>query len=385
MSGRVPEDLRTDDLKMLGLLSDEVAASDAVKQALVRDLRFEHLSPGEAKDAVWRFVCESHLRRRRLVAGFVERYEREPTDHTCFFPIEWLTVEHEVELPGGLRLLSADSVEVPGTGVLPDPRPTMGSVLAVPCAGTSHERMRDRARELADHVLRVLRVALREDHFVHDRQLRFRLGETAWFEDGTTFWSSRDDLGWDLALREDLIELARSQEIAQLPAEPASEVEERANLALVWFERAQLETEQTTQLLFLFFALETLLGDRSAGEKATPLALRRATLEMVTGDGSFSHPARAYLLYDKVRSDAVHGEEAPLVSDDDLIAFAWSVRRGINQFLRYARAEGFTRRSRVTDALDQHERCRELIDWLLEQDPDRWKNLRRREEPRECI
>jgi hypothetical protein len=243
--------------------------------------------------------------------------------------------------------------------------------------------MRDRARKLADHALRVLRVALREHHFVHDRQLRFRLGETAWFDDGTTFWSSRDDLGWDLPLSEDLIEFAMSQEIAQLRAEPASDVEERANLALGWFERAQLESEQTTQLLFLFFALEALVGDRSSGEKATPLALRRATLEMVTGDGSFSHPASAFLLYDKVRSDAVHGEEAPLVSDDDLIAFAWSVRRGINQFLKYARAEGFTRRSQVTDALDQHERCQELVDWLLTQDPSTWKKLRRREEPHE--
>jgi hypothetical protein len=155
-------------------------------------------------------------------------------------------------------------------------------------------------------------------------------------------------------------------------------VEGRANLALRWFERAQLETDAMTQLLYLFYALEALLGDRSGGEKATVLAVRRATLEMVTGDGSFSHPARAYLLYDKVRSAAVHGEEPPAIAEDDLIAFAWNVRRAINQFLQYARANQFMQRKQVTSALDGHEKRKELADWLLEQDPVLWTKLPRR-------
>src|ERR1700733_11614091 len=149
MSGRVPEDLRTEDFEMLGLLADEVAAYEELQAALARDLRFEHLSADAAQDATWRFICESSLRHKRLVARFVERYAHEPEDHMCFFPIEWITVEREVELPSGLRLLPAKSVEVPEMGLLPDPRPTMGSVLSVLCTGTSHERMRDRARLLA--------------------------------------------------------------------------------------------------------------------------------------------------------------------------------------------------------------------------------------------
>jgi hypothetical protein len=42
---------------------------------------------------------------------------------------------------------------------------------------------------------------------------------------------------------------------------------------------------------------------------------------------------------------------------------------GISEFLHHASDEGFTRRNEVTDALDQHERRRELIGWLIDQDP----------------
>ena len=64
------------------------------------------------------------------------------------------------------------------------------------------------------------------------------------------------------------------------------------------------------ELLYLFFALEAMLGDKSEGLKAPALAVRRAIRGLVTRDG-FIHPARTYLLYDEVRSAAVHGEEPP--------------------------------------------------------------------------
>src|SRR4051794_22172719 len=49
----------------------------------------------------------------------------------------------------------------------------VGSVMAVPVDGTHLGRMAVRAGTVADHDLRVVRVALREHRSVADRQLRF--------------------------------------------------------------------------------------------------------------------------------------------------------------------------------------------------------------------
>jgi hypothetical protein len=79
----------------------------------------------------------------------------------------------------------------------------------------------------------------------------------------------------------------------------------------------------------------------------------------------------------------VHGEPPPLISDEDVNAFAWNVRRAVNQFLQYAHAHACAKRNEITRGLDTHERCQELRDWLLEQDPVLWKNLRKTAKPSE--
>lgn len=81
-------------------------------------------------------------------------------------------------------------------------------------------------------------------------------------------------------------------------------------------EQAWLATDPLNRLLYLFFALECLLGDTSADEKAGLIALRRAVLSTAMGKG-FVHPSTTYWLYDKVRSAAVRGSEPLEVSDGD--------------------------------------------------------------------
>jgi hypothetical protein len=103
---------------------------------------------------------------------------------------------------------------------------------------------------------------------------------------------------------------------------------------LGWFERSQLATDSLIELLYLFVALEAILGDTSEGLKAPALAIWRAMLGLAAS-GSFAHPARVYVLYDAVRSAAVHGEQPPEVSPEDVNRFAGDVRRAINEFLGY--------------------------------------------------
>jgi hypothetical protein len=207
--------------------------------------------------------------------------------------------------------------------------PPVGCVAAVRVSGTSYVRMAEHARAAAEHGLRVLRIALRESRGIHDRQLRFVIGEAYTFDDRLSGWAQRPGIAYELALGPSLTDLVGAQPVAALPLVPRDKLERKADLAMRWMERVWLAAEPLIRLLYLFFALEFLLGDTGESQKAGLVALRRAMLGEAVGRG-FVHPSRTYWLYEKVRSAAVHGSEPPEVSGDDVDRFAWDVREALD-------------------------------------------------------
>jgi hypothetical protein len=127
-------------------------------------------------------------------------------------------------------------------------------------------------------------------------------------------------------------------------------------------------------MLFLFFALESLLGDKSEGLKAAGLAFRRAMLSIATTE-RFAHPDRMLLLYDRVRSAAVHGEQVPEVTWDLVSRLAWDIRLAMNEYLDYAEAEGHRKRSQVRKALMEHAEAKRLAEWLRERGGPEWRDF----------
>jgi hypothetical protein len=240
----------------------------------------------------------------------------------------------------------------------------MASVVAVGCCGTSYERMMLRARDHAEHALRVLRVGLPERRGINEAQLRFRLGIGYWFSDTASGWQRRSEDGFPFTLNRNTLEKAIAPAIATLPPIGSNDIERSANRALGWFERAQLAVDPLIEILFLFFALEAILGNKSEGEKARGLAIRRAILGHKT-TGSFSHPYRVYSLYDEVRSTAVHGGDVPEIPKDELRVFAGDVRAALSEYLDFARAKGYARRGPLLADLDDDPHGGEIEDRFL--------------------
>lgn len=73
-----------------------------------------------------------------------------------------------------------------------------------------------------------------------------------------------------------------------------------------------MRTQARSLLLFQFFALEAILGDKAEGLRALGPAFRRTTLGHLVS-GHWTGPENIYYQYDKVRSAAVHGSEPPEV------------------------------------------------------------------------
>lgn len=308
MTKRLPSQLATDETPGLALLGDEVAAMATTQAALLDDLRFEHMR--NVEDAVWEFVAECWLdRRNNHVPMFIAQHEIKPFDDVCYVPVEFLTVPSETEV-FGIRLLPVDDERIPTVaGDWFGREKPIGSFAAVDVQGTDYRRMAERARRVASHALRVLRIALREHRSIANPQLRFRLGRAHAFAGRFTGWQEREDVAYDLTFAGDLPAVAGSQPVSTMPAEPSTDVGRKADLALRWLERAWFANEPLIGFLYLFFALEALLGDKREGLKAHGLAFRQAMLgHLVTG--MFSHPNETWFLYDQVRSGAVHGEDA---------------------------------------------------------------------------
>jgi hypothetical protein len=345
-------------------LFDEGAwAFEEARHRLAGDLRFEHMDEKAITAALETFAATAAVNRGEShIRAFVEEHAHEIFDLTCSFTVEDLELDRRRELFGA-TFIPAGEVEIPPLfGYNAGP---VDSVIAVPARGTSSLGMMERAKEAAEHALRLLRAGLREHRSISSDQLRFRLGNHHWF---TVVGEERP--GWKRRagepikfgpLNDELIELATSPAIATLPEHGSNDVEERANRALVWWERSFLSTDPIEKVVFLFSALESILGDRDGGLKAHNLTMRRAALSESLKEG-FAVPKRGLELYEDFRSKAIHGEQPHPITPREAEAFEWDIRKAISEYLRYARANDLTKRKQVRASLQA--KRREIEDFL---------------------
>jgi len=333
-----------------------------LEYVLARDPRFEHLRDKVRETAVaFLFECSAN-RSRDNVPAFVSTYGKVPMRRLCYLTVEYLTVAAEVTFLGQRFIPVSDERVPPALGrfIL---QPPVGCVVEVAIEGTDLGRMAARARANVEHSLRLLRIALHENLNLHDRQLRFTVADGYSFGGHIAGWQSAPAAAYDLGLSIGLVGLAEIQPVARLPLEPESDVDRQADLATRWIERAMFASEPLISLLFLFFALEALLGRKSAAEKGHELSLRQMVLSHII-DGRFEHPSETYLLYDKVRSAAVHGENHPSIDEGLVSEFAWLVRRTLSQYLAFADLNGLQRRGGLLARLDQAPNFALCVEWL---------------------
>lgn len=370
----VPAEFATPEITTIILDGAGIAAMEDAKAALVADQRFEYLVDGKPEELLWQFILRCVKDRGAdHVPAFLREHGREIQQVTCYFPIANLGVgvEHQVL---ETRLLPPSAEQVPPQHDFFQLDESVGGVIAVPTSGTKNKLMAARARTIAEHVLGLLRVALKTTQpSILDGQLRFKIAEPWAFSNGSSgFWRS-PDRPFRIEMVKDLETLGQEKVLLSLPIVPRNKLERQVIVAVQWINRALLTSEPMVSLLYYFFALEALLGERSEGLKAPLVARRRAMLATAMGEG-FRHPHDTYFLYEEVRSAAVHGGTAAYVDDEAIQSFGFDVRRALHQFLAYAQQEGFTRQSALVAALDAHPQNAELVDWLRTNGGPLWTN-----------
>ena len=242
----------------------------AAEDAIAADERFEYLAPAE--DLIREFAADCAADRQAdHVRAFMERHGRDVSKRVCYFGVEFLRVSQAAEV-AGIRLLPLDDPEIPDTNPLFKADQSIASFAAVPVTGTDDVQMAARARKLAEHALRVLRVALRQSsHGLNPQQLRFRLGTSHAFAEGACGWQMHDGVAYPLDLLSDLTPILAAAVAGLPPTAPKKSINEKALLAVEWLDRAVFTSDALVATLFRFFALEALLGDASDRLKSGPL------------------------------------------------------------------------------------------------------------------
>jgi len=353
-------------------LGQEAALQEAIK-VVGNDLRFEHLDR-EVEPALWHFAClclseppESAL------SHLMNQHAKEPLSVTCLFPVLYLRVHEEARI-FDVRLIPDGHPEAPESLPTPPGDAARGGFVAVPAEGTSPSRMAARARTQAERALRLLRVALFAHRSIYSWQLRFHLGESYAFSGGGHGWKRREDSAVELGFGHELLAFAKSQPVSESFPADTTRIARDLETAIEWMDAAAFTAIPLHSLLFYFFALEALLGDKSEGLKAERLALREAMLGHLE-TGGFRHPSETFWLYDEVRSVAVHGGDAPDLDWRAVRSFGFWVRKAFDNFLNFAQKNGFTRRSQLLSALDEHPDNKDLFAWLAAQERPEWSRF----------
>jgi hypothetical protein len=358
---RVPADLTLD--KGLTLQYDR-ETEQLLRQAgaAVRDdLRLEHIGDS-IDDEVWRFACLSYLGRSEdQVSAFLAKFDQEPFAEPTLFPVHGLSVDQPFDF-AGVTFLPLTPDLVPACSDL-DEDPACRSLIQIEAVGTKKDAMVDRARLKARHALRVLRVALRRHFGMGSFELRFRLGYRATVGQTYSEWSLPSSLGFALDLETGSLETVAADALTAIMHYTRHDIEKRVVLALKWLERARFEDDLTVACLYLFFALEALLGNRGAEEKGSHLCFYRVVLGEVSGYG-FRHPFETYLLYADVRSKAVHGSEAAPVSEDAVRRLEADVYAALYELVDFTRANNMAHHFKFLEALRTHEKAPKVVTWL---------------------
>jgi hypothetical protein len=370
---RVPEDLATDEFRWVTLSCAEAEMFDKAMRQVMSDETLEHLGT-RTESVLWGLVCQSLVDKTTdHVLQFLNHHARKPESRTVYFTVPYLKLPQPMVVVG-VRFLPCDATGVPDSELL-NGEDHVRLVACATATGTAPDLLVKRARATANHAVRLLALGLlTADSGLQDRQRRFRLGERYSLEPGGFGWQALPDTPWEGNFPPDVLAALDGQPLMELPERPSNKLQKRVLISVEWLDRARFTDDPLVRLLYQFFALEALLGDRQAKEKGRLLAFRRTMLDHAVG-GQYNDPNLTYYLYDDVRSAAVHGGDPPEPDTWRSAKFDRELHNVINQLLRYAKSIGATKPSEVLQALDEHPDRDEMLAWLTSKNPKLWNGF----------
>ncbi|HWS86436.1 MAG TPA: hypothetical protein VN282_05715 [Pyrinomonadaceae bacterium] len=390
LSGRVPDDLLTQEMKDAGhnsllLTGEDVPRYYETIDLLRRQPELEYLKDKELKDLLWRLECEVLVHKEEYkrdlsklgakLEEFAAALVRPLTDFEVLIPLQNFKVGgHEIALGDcTLRHFSREDLLEWGFGRHESWERSLRdfadrTAVVITERGNNTNLVAERARRRADLRLHTLRVALAQRDFTPDAQLRFRLSPHTVMRDAgeprirscqhvspgpwTFEYVDAHDRGY--------VEYAAG--VLGRSAGFPKEFRERVERALYWLGRAVEGEELDQRVALLCTAMESLLSDRSEVRKGERIAYRMVLLESLRGN-SFVHPAQLLWIY-TLRSSVVHGSGVEIVTKAEYRTMVHAARRTLKNYVDFVGDNNFRRYSDLIRHIETSGEAGQLSEWL---------------------
>lgn len=386
----IPDDMMTKELKSKPIFGFRLTQDETVKfRELLHTLRpvleFEYLSDKELRAALIRLSCKICLDRQSFLAkrhieteadGFLKGLVQPIRSVRVVFGLNSLETEKAIECEYGKitklheslfdENMDEDLKAVYGERL----RARIGkTVVLVEESGNNYQRIHDRARESALHVLRIVRVGLSNISFMHEQQLLFDLDGYAFLLDADSnellygMWQRPRD-PWRLQFNEPLA--LPAQEYVDLLREArdiGGSAYETTKRALIWMSDAIQQSEYDHKVISLCTALETILTFESDGLKGQAIAFRQIMLGFSLNENYF-HPDEILRVYE-LRSALVHGSELRISTTSDWTVLHYICRKTLELYIKLSAKLKTDDHVRIVNSLhtsELTEKCKDLLE-----------------------
>jgi hypothetical protein len=369
---RVPNDLRQHfNGSHIAVSRPVLTQMNEVFLTIREDLRFEQLSDSQLKDSIrWLVSAKLAAHKGDLAVEFIAKFGGRLKERVVWFSIVHLAVENSFVVNDVTISPIGESIR----SKIPDEDwdSRTRSTATVSATGVDEGKMIVRARQSIREALSILRTELPFLLIMAaDEQLRFDTGLSCGFvDDSRPFVWNQLASNIDLTLREDLIDRFDEDRLSLKSVGPG--IRKKLRISYGWLDRARATDDMPVRALFLFFALEAILGDKSAGRKSLRLAFIEALLSHVE-EGSFRSPNKLHFMYDKLRSDAVHGTSNFDVDEAQVRELNDRVYVAVKHSISIVRREGIDSIKSLPYWFINHPETPDLLAWLREYSPDEWE------------
>jgi hypothetical protein len=335
---------------------------------LRRDARYSDIDDLDDLVAGFCDACERDRTTDRVLSLILDLEQRaeDVRSHVLLLAVSGLTVAAPVVL-GDVDFIAADAW--PESSPL---NPEVRGLARVTVRGSITDPMVSKARAKVEDAMAKLRINAAGQGAL-DSQLRFHLdGHWTWADGGRGGWWRTPQQLVSLEVGPVLLEPDRAHPVTVLPYPAQTDVQKRAQFALMWLDQAARADEPLLRTVLPLFALEALVGDRSEKLKANSLVFYRIMLG-ATVSGWWTSPNALHTFYREIRSHAVHGSIPAREASKANISFLNSdARSALREYLILCEREGFTKRSQLLGWLTTHQLAAEITAWLAEHDPAIW-------------
>ena len=384
----VPDRLRTDEFESFHIRGRKYWLYRLALSHLAEEKTLEHLTARDIEPQLWDLVCELSIRREsyrdqkmrsRRISEFLRSIERPWRNFEAILGLSDLGVTEEFIIGGvTFQKMTAAGARKWGLGGHEHLVRTAKLISASPIAMTeiragSHAKASERAKEKVDDALNFLRFSLSGAIYanVWDEQMLFRRNGIwvvkALDEDSlpqTNFGRGFRPMGFDIPgnLAAILTEYLRPTE--DVLASGGDDLKRRVKRAIHWIGTATTRESYDDKITDLCTALETLLATKDEGRKAEAIAVRSMLLPAALGQG-FPDPRVVFFLYERKRSDLVHGSEHRIGDEEDYRHLRELAVKTVGQYVQLVNSSPrVTKHSKVIERIEAPDRLKDVLDLL---------------------